>query len=189
MFKAERIEPAVDLLMRNFHTVLVISAWECRPKIRMRADLLKDKRVWWWRTEFQKQQWQENGGAMLTFSRKLEEGEHDAVFFVECPRSQHLMDLACQKTRKAGCVFIPPTWRLHEEAMTRRTQRKVRSPSFIQGMRDDLARMINLAGSFPVLTQANLDRLPDVPASSLWSSARGSPEGEALQPDTSPAAP
>lgn len=178
MFKSDKMEPAVDLLVANFHTVLVIGCFYCYPRIRLRADLLKDKRIWFSRTKYQIEHWHKEGGVILTYNKMLEEGDHDAIFFIECPRSQHLLDVACQKTRHAGAVFIPPTWRIHEESLARHMAGK--SERWQQGGRDDLARMIQLAESFPTLTQRNLDRLRLARESSQSSSAPESREAAGL---------
>lgn len=179
------MEYGVDLLAERFHQVLVIGAFWNLKMIRLRADNLKEKRIWSWRTKYQRDCWREEGGVMLLWQRVADEFPADAVFLQECPRSIRLLDISRQKARAVSVVWVPPTWRLHEEAIEHRYRH--RDEWVIQSARDDLLRVRELLDKTKRLTPANL-RLC-VPELSQSSYVRGSPEGVALPSDTYPEAP
>lgn len=179
------MEYGVDLLAQHFHQVLVIGAFWNLEQIRLRADNLKEKRIWLWRTRYQRECWREEGGVMLLWQSVTTDFPADAVFMQECPRNIRMLDICRQHARAVSVVWLPPTWRLHEEAIEYRY--RGRAEWLAQSARDDLVRVRQLLDKTKRLTPKNL-RLC-VPELSLSSSAPESPAAAAPPSDTSPAAP
>lgn len=188
LFKTTLIEPSIDLLAKHFHKVLYAAAFYNRQTIGLRADLLKEKRVWFWKTNRQRELWDDEGGVMLRWHYAKVEHPHDAIFLGECPRNTDLLDQYCKQTRVCGVVYIPPTWRLHREVLEYRNQGK--PEIVIQRKRDQLQRVIDLVEKLPTLTPYSLRRLLSaLPASPPPSSFPGSLAAAVLPVDTSPEAP
>lgn len=187
LYKAYSMEPAVDLLAKNFRQVLVISSFYNHTRIRLRADLLKEKRIWFQGTERQIELWRQRGGVYLSWIWDLHEGPHDAIFISECPRQIEFLDRMCRKTRVIGCVYQPPTWRIHEETIIRRYRDR---PLEIQLRSvDRLERIKQLMDRLPVLTPYRVARSLAARAQSQSSDVPAPPEAAAPPSDTTPASP
>lgn len=189
VYRTDRMEPAVDVLCEHFRQVLVISSFYNLTRIRLKADLLKEKRVWFQGTKRQVELWHERGGVFMAWNFDLREGEHDAAFIVECPRSIEILDRMLEKTRFMAGVYIPPSWRLHQQVMENRLPR--RHPVTCQRIRDKLARVIEFTETRPVLNRPAVRKLLAGPETTQsWSSsAPESPAGVEPPPGTSPEAP
>lgn len=178
------MEQAVDFLCQRFHNVVALNVRYNVQQIRFRADLLKEQRVWWNKTDRQRALWRERGGVLLSWKTSFPEGDNDALFCIECPRKITVLDYFLLHTKSVCCIYNPPTWRLHEETA------RLRHPGNDQQWQmDNLHRMRDLLEKSPTLTLRALDRLLARQAESQSLSAPGSPAGEGPTSDSPPAVP
>lgn len=115
LFRTTRMEWAANLLVEFYRQVLIRAAYDNYTRIRFRADDFKGPHFYFGRVPSQFAKWRDTGGALLTWRNDNKEGPHDAILFVECPKSLKAMERASVNTRSVGVVYVPPTWRLHEE--------------------------------------------------------------------------
>lgn len=182
------MEPAVDILAANFRHVLVVASFYNHTRVRMRADLLKEKRVWFQGTARQIELWQERGGIYISsIWGGLTKFPNDATFIVECPRSVEFIDRMLRHTRCTACVYTPPTWRIHRETVDMRWRGHSREA--LARMHDRLSRVIEFTESRPRLTAAAVRKQLAQAASALSSSAPGSPAAVVPPSGTCPEAP
>lgn len=128
-----------------------------RTKIRIRANLIIPHKIWFGKTPKQWAKWKTEGGIMMSSASYEPVVDHDAILFVECPRSVDLFDRACQHTRSVAVVYYPPTWRLHHETVAFRFAKK--DARLRRAAEDRLERMIALIEAAPMATSAALDRI------------------------------
>lgn len=177
-----RPEHASNLLAERFRTVLVQAHYDNYTRIRFRADLVRDPRVFFGKVRSQIVKWHEQGGVLISWRRCDErEGEHDAILFAECPKSLDMLYRSCANTRSVAVVYTPPTWRPHEETIALRHAEKpekaLRQLKRVRMLRDVLADK-------PTLSRARLSRLlPALPGTTQSSSSPGSPAGAGRSPD------
>lgn len=105
------MESAANLLVKHFRQVLVRASYENHVRIRFRADDLRDPRCFFNKVSSQRKKWEERGGALITWRDDNREGPHDAILFVECPKSMEHLYRAQLATRTVGVVYEPPTWK------------------------------------------------------------------------------
>ncbi len=114
-------ESSANRLLRVFRTVLVQAYYDNYLRIRFRADMVRDERVFFGKVPSQIAAWHEQGGVLISWRRvDAREGPHDAILFAECPKSLDGLYRSCQFTRAVAVVYTPPTWRPHEETIARR---------------------------------------------------------------------
>lgn len=114
------MESAANLLVKHCCHVLVRAAYDNYVRIRFRADDLRDPRCYFNKVPSQHKRWRETGGALITWRNSNLEGPHDAILFVECPKSMEALHAAVQSTGKVGVIYEPPSWRQHEQQIARR---------------------------------------------------------------------
>lgn len=157
LYRCREIEPAVDLLGKNFRHVILNSVFNVRSPMRVRCDLLRSAIVYFAKTDSQRAAWKENGGILYVFLKKNymdpTEGTHDAQFFVECPRTVDMLDEACQETRHIAVVFDPPPshWKELEHTVGRISSKK-KSERLAKREWDRLYRVRELIARAPLLT-------------------------------------
>lgn len=114
------MESAANLLVKHYRHVLVRAAYDNYVRIRFRADDLRDPRCYFNKVPSQHKRWRETGGALITWRNSNLEGPHDAILFVECPKSMEALHAAVQTTRSVGVIYEPPSWRQHEQQLAKR---------------------------------------------------------------------
>ena len=149
LFYADNIEKGVDLLVENYRKVLVMGRFSNvivgeMISFNIRADLLKDPRIFWLKTKKQIDDWDELGGVGLTYddTKEILSIRHDALFLLECPRRLTFLERYSRSTESIIVVYKPPTWKNHWTAMEHK--QKV--------ARDELQAIIDLADASPQLT-------------------------------------
>lgn len=183
--RAARPEAAANLLLRQFRHVLVQAHYDNTVRIRFRADMVTDRRVYFGKVASQIKRWQEKGGCLISWRRVDNmEGEHDAILFAECPKSLDAIHMATRRTRHLAVVWLPPTWRLHEETIAKRHKDKHPGKYVRQVRKLDLLR--GILERAPLLSRDFLDRrfAPPALAASRPSGAPASREAAAPAPDT-----
>lgn len=170
------MEWATDLLLEHFREVLVRAAYDNYVRIRFRADDVKDSRFYFGKVPSQFAGWRRTGGALLTWRNDNREGPHDAIVLAECPKSIRLLERFTASTRYVGVIYMPPTWRNHEQQIIKRhpegSRKRVRQLKNLEIMR-------YFAEHLPELTRDRLRRLCARQGWSLSSSSRESPAAEA----------
>ncbi len=146
------MESAANLLLRHFRHVLIRAAYDNYTRIRFRADDVEDERVYFAKVESQIKKWRDNGGALITWKNTNQEGPHDAILFVECPKTMWAIHRATRNTAHVGVIYIPPSWRLHDETLAYRHR----------------SRPVKLARAQRRMEQVKaLELLPEITAASL----------------------
>lgn len=182
--RTSKPESAATLLAQTFRHVLVQMHHDNHTRIRFRADLVRDERVFFGKVASQIVRWREQGGVLISWRRvDGKEGAHDALLFAESPKSLEDIYKRSLLTRSLVVVYTPPTWRPHEETIAARTQeqhpsRGVRRLKNFRILTDTLADK-------PILSRPYLSRLLRAPqASSRPLFAPGSREAGARSADT-----
>lgn len=156
LYRTSNMERAVNMLAQHFRQVLVDSVYWCNTHIRFRADAVTVP-VYFARVESQVVLWQNRGGVLVRWDRRLKTGAYDAMLFTECPRAIEFLDRESEEARSVVVVYEPPTWRPHEETLKERfadkTERNRRRAT------DALARVRQLIESSDRFTPAALARL------------------------------
>lgn len=181
LYRCRNLEPTIDLLARYFRHVVVNSNFNLNTTVRLRADLLKEAEgVFFSKTESQVELWQARGGVLhMMLKRSWDDptaGPHDAILFVECPRSVELLDDACQETRSLAVVCLPKNWERHEHALKKITEGK--DARLVKREFDKLERVKQLVTAGKFLNRSVLDRL-SVPSQPSLSCAPVLPAGVA----------
>lgn len=166
------MEWSANLLLEHFRLVLIRAAYDNYVRIRFRADDVEDPRLYFGKVPSQFAKWRANGGALITWRNSNREGAHDAIIFVECPKSLKEMERASVNTRSVGVVYAPPTWRLHEQQIIKRHPHGSRKRA---RQLEKLALMRYFVEHLPELTRDRLRRLCARRGWSLSSSSPGSP--------------
>lgn len=182
--RTHRPESAVNLLLRRFQSVLVQAHYDNYTRIRFRADLVKDPRVFFGKVPTQIRKWHADGGCLISWRRvDGKEGESDAILFAEAPKSMEGIYAGIGLVRHLAVVYVPPTWRPHELTIRQRhadahEAKCARQLKRLRIMRDVLDRS-------PLLTLDFLDRLLARQEASQPLSAPASLEGVARPPGIS----
>lgn len=174
-----RPESAVNILLKHVSSVIVQAHYDNYTRIRFRADLVRDDRVFFGRVPSQHRLWRARGGCLISWRRvDGKEGENDAVVFAEAPKSMEGIYAAIGFTRSIAVVYVPPTWRPHLQTIAQRfgpdrPGKYAKSLKRLQIMRDVLE-------TAPLLTHDLLGRLlsrqePPPPLSSPGSPAAAAP--------------
>lgn len=150
------MEWATDVLLEHFHEVLVRAAYDNYVRIRFRADDVKDPRFYFGKVPSQLAKWRKTGGALLTWRNDNREGKHDAIVLAECPKSLTLLQRFTANTRYVGVIYMPPTWRNHEQQIIKRHPEGSRKRARLL---EKLATMRYFAEHLPELTRPSLTRL------------------------------
>lgn len=174
------MEWATNLLLEHFRKVLVRAAYDNYVRIRFRADDVTG-RLYFGKVPSQFRKWEENGGALITWKNNNREGAHDAIVFVECPKSLKSLERASVNTVSLGVIYEPPTWRLHEQQIIKRHPHGSRKRS---RQLEKLALMRYFVEHLPELTRDRLRRLCARRGWSLSSSSPESPAAAARSADT-----
>ena len=161
LLRTDSPETAANLLAKNFRRVLIMCHYDNRPRIRFRADKLKDERVFFGKVPSQIKFWQERGGCLISW-RRVDglEGPHEALLFAECPKSMEGIYYASRFTSQLAVVYMPPTWIVHENTIRNRHEEK-RPEKFARQMhRFDILKTIipNLPALTPRYLEARLAR-------------------------------
>jgi len=180
IFRTRHMESAVNLLLKNFRTVLVYCAYANVHhgrdlRVRFRADKIKDQRVFFDRTKSQVKRWRERGGALIVWSNRNRMRDYDAMVFAEAPRRIEALYEAQKCARHCAVIYEPPSWNPHIEITK---LRHAEHPAKLRRAVRDLAIMESYVSSLPLLSRRSLlSRLPAQEESSRSSFAPGSPEG------------
>jgi hypothetical protein len=172
------MEWAANVLLEQFRMVLIRAAYDNYVRIRFRADDVKDKRLYFGKVPSQFRKWREKGGALITWKNNNREGEHDAIVFVECPKSLKELERASVNTKSVGVIYAPPTWRMHEQQIIKRHPHGSRKRA---RQLEKLSLMRYFVEHLPELTRPRLRSLcARLERARSWSSSSpGSPGGAA----------
>lgn len=179
LFRTRRMESAANLLVKHYRQVLVFAAYDNYVRIRFRADKLRDPRCYFNRVPSQRKAWAEQGGALITWRNDGKEGPHDAILFIECPKSMERLVASIAPTRSIGVIYEPPSWRQHEQQIAKRFQDK---PNKFKKHMKRLRIVQEFVGRLPEFSRSRLQRALAGSAQSL--SSPESPEAAALPADT-----
>lgn len=153
LFRTDRPEWATRILLEHFKHVLVRAHYDNYTRIRFRADDVQP--LYFNKVPSQHRLWQERGGALLTWKSSDKEGAHDAIVFAECPKDLRIIERAMKNTAFIGVVYLPPTWRPHEETIQHR--HRYRPRKLARAMRRlDAIKSLEI---LPVLTKKSILRL------------------------------
>ncbi len=181
------MEPAANLLVKHFRQVLIRASYENHTRIRFRADDLRDPRCFFNKTASQRKKWEERGGALITWRDDNREGPHDAILYVECPKSMEHLYRAQLATRTIGVVYEPPTWAPFDALLHWRHHEH---PAKLRRQLERLEIMKGFVAQLPQFTPARLKTLLRArPVSSRSSSFLLSPEAAERSPCTTAGAP
>ncbi len=169
------MESAANLLVKHCRQVLVFAAYDNYVRIRFRADKLRDPRCYFNRVPSQRTAWEKNGGALITWRNDGKEGAHDAILFVECPKSIERLVASIAPTRFIGVIYEPPSWRQHEQQIARRFRDR---PNKFKKHTKRLRVMQDFVGRLPEFTRYRLRSV--LAASARSSRAHESPAAAAL---------
>ncbi len=175
------MEWSANVLLEHFRMVLVRAAYDNYVRIRFRADDIEDQRLYFGKVPSQFSKWRENGGALLTWRNDNKEDAHDAILFVECPKSLKALERASVNTRLVGVIYEPPTWRLHEQQIIKRHPHGTRKRD---RQLEKLSLMRYFVEHLPELTRVRLRLLCARRGWSLSSSSHESPAVAARSADT-----
>ncbi len=175
------MEWAANLMLENFRQVLIRAAYDNYVRIRFRADDVEDSRLYFGKVPSQFEKWRANGGALITWRNDNREGPHDAILFVECPKSLKALERASVNTRLLGVIYEPPSWRQHEAQIIRRHPHGGRKRA---RQLEKLDLMKYFVEHLPELTRDRLRRLCARRGWSLSSSSRESPAAAGPSFDT-----
>lgn len=156
LYRVSNMERAVNMLSKHFRQVLVDCCYWCEYPIRFRADKIM-ARVYFSKVPSQITLWQNCGGVLVRWSRKVIPGPYDAILYAECPRSIDKLDRHAQDARFMCAVYTPPTWRPHFEIARKRGAKKPDWKARV--MMDGLERVKTLLEFSPPLTPTSLESL------------------------------
>lgn len=182
------MEQAVNMLAREFRLVLVDANYTMNPHIRFKPDSITE-RVYFAKVPSQILAWQNTGGVLVRWSRKVVVGPSDAMLFAECPRTIHFIDRLAQDTRTVAVVYCPPTWKAHFQTVSSRCEKKKEGRR--RSEMDALGRVKQFVEGSERFTPSVLARLLLVHQATIVrpSSAPGSREVEARASGTNRIAP
>ena len=169
------MEWAANVLCDHFQHVVVWTNYVSGRQPRFRADNVKAS-VYFCKTVSQRDAWRKNGGAFISWDHRVEVGPHDAALFACCPLSLDRLDKTSQQTLVLAVVYIPPTWRLHEDVLARRYEER---PYMRRAGQDRLLRLRAVVETAPHFSRQALARLRARPVTSQSSFSPGSPAGAA----------
>lgn len=150
-------------------------------RIRFRADMVRDERVFFGKVPSQIRKWRERGGCLVSWRRiDGKEGENDAILFAECPKSMDSLHSSIGFTAHLAVIYAPPTWRAHDATIAERF--KDRPNKMLKATRR-LDIMKAVVAEAPELTLDYLTRRFSRLAPSQPSPAPESPEGAARPSD------
>jgi hypothetical protein len=149
------MESAANLLVKHYRQVLVYAAYDNYVRIRFRADKLRDPRCYFNKVLSQRRAWEKTGGALITWRNDGKEGAHDAILFVECPKSMERLVAAISPTRSIGVIYDPPSWRQHEQQIQRRFHER---PNKFKKAMSRLAVVQEFVGRLPEFNPYHLRR-------------------------------
>lgn len=172
LYRTTRMEWAADVLLERFRLVLIRAAYDNYVRVRFRADDVKNGMVYFGRVPSQFSRWREKGGALITWLNNNKEGPHDSILLVECPKTLRMIKNATANTRCVGVVYVPPSWRQHEQQIMKRQQHR---PARLKRQLEKLGDVRYMVERLPELTRARLGRLCARQGWSRSSSSPGSP--------------
>ena len=155
IYRAGKMEPAVNLMAKHIRNVLVDTSLWVRPNITIRSNMI-DCAVYFDRVPSQGVLWQNNGGVLIRRNRNIDY-DNDAIFFCECPRSIEILDRAARLTRSFVVVYQPPTWRPFFDTVEKRFALKSEKQRYIA--RANLERVHQLLESSEIFTPRTLARI------------------------------
>lgn len=176
------MEWAANVLIEHIRLVLIRAAYDNYIRIRFRADDVTDPRLYFGKVTSQFLRWRETGGALITWRNNDQEGPHDAILFVECPKSIDAIYRSTRNTSTIGVIFEPPTWLPHEQQIQRR--HKYRHPRKCERQMERLGIVREFVARLPIFTRSSLVRLLSRSAASQSSSSLELPEGAEHSADT-----
>ena len=182
-----RAETAANRLLAHFNHVLVQAHYDNddAQRIRFRADLVTHPRIYFGKVPSQIVQWRKRGGLLISWRRvDAKEGPHDALLFMECPKSIEGIYKAAHLTRHLGVIYLPPTWRVHEETIIRR--HKNAHPSKFRRQMKRLEIVRDYVNSLPILTQIYIVRRLRALEAKSQSSFSPAPPADAVPPACTP---
>ena len=179
LYRTHRMESAANLLVKHCRQVLVFAAYDNYVRIRFRADKMRDPRCYFNKVPSQRLAWEKNGGALITWRNDGTEGQHDAILFVECPKSIERLVAAIKPTRLLGVIYEPPTWRQHEQQIAKRFSDR---PNKFKKHMKRLRVMQDFVARLPEFSRYRLQRA--LAASARSSPAHALPAAAALPSDT-----
>lgn len=117
LYRTQNMESAANLLCKHFRHVLVRAAYDTSNdrRIRFRADKLHDPRVFFSKVPSQFVHWQKKGGVLISWRSQKVNLPHEAIVFVECPKSMYGLKWHAEAASVVGVIYQPPTWRPLEE--------------------------------------------------------------------------
>lgn len=186
VYRTNHPENAVNLLLANRLRVLVNCVYDnfypgCNMRLRFRADLVRDERVYFAKVYSQQKRWKERGGALITWSWAYALAHYaDAVVYQELPKSMELLWKSAE-ARMLAVVYQPPSWRAYEEVIRVRKEGK---PFKLSIALTKWATVRDYAEQQPMLNASTLRTLLSRRARSQRLSAPASPEVSARSPDT-----
>lgn len=155
--RTTRPEAAANLLLGTFRNVLVQAHYDNSVRIRFRADLVTNGNVFFGKVPSQVRQWRSQGGLLISWRRvDAKEGPHDALLFMECPKSIEGIYRSASLTRHLAVIYSPPSWRLHEDTILNRHKHAHRSKFARQMKRLEIVR--DYLETLPELTRPYLAR-------------------------------
>lgn len=183
VYITSHVENAVTLLLKNVRHVQVNCVYTnfipgTDMRVRFRADLVRDDRVFFAKVFSQVRRWKERGGVLICWSWRYEL-QPDAVVYAECPNNMETL-YKSSNSKLITVINEPKSWIAHETIIRLRYGDR---PQKLALHLRRLAVMRHYVNERPMLTAASLRSLLDRQEQSQSSGARASHEGAARSPD------
>ncbi len=186
VYRTRHPENAVTALLDSGLKVLVNCVYENYERghdmrVRFRADLVRDERIFFAKVYSQQRRWKERGGAIIAWTWAHSLAHYaDAIVYQECPKSMEML----WKSAEAGVlavVYQPPSWIAYETILR---ERKAGKPKKLSIALTKWATVRDYVDGCPRLTSQSLGRLLARMERARSSPSRGSPAGAVRSPDT-----
>lgn len=181
LYRTYNMEAAVNLLLKEFRTVLVRATYRnyipsMDRRVRFRADDVKDERVFFGKVESQVELWQQRGGVLVWWKHHDMPRPYDIALFAECPYGLEAITRNSTQAKYAAVVYLPVSWRHFEEIYA---IRYAPLPNKLKRMTEKLEICRGVLEASPIITRDSARRLRARAASPQSSSVRGLPESSA----------
>lgn len=127
VYKTFHVEGAVNLLIKHVRHVQVNCIYQNfvpgrDMRVRFRADLIRDERVFFGKVSSQIDRWKERGGVLICWTWNYAISP-DAVVYAECP-TRMVQLWRSINAKSLAVVYRPRSWNPHETILRLRHQEK-----------------------------------------------------------------
>lgn len=129
IYSTQQPEQALQALALIYPHVVLRRVYQNKPFIPLRMRLVKGITWYFYSPAYpdlaraQLAAWHADRGILVnthqTANKQQPIGAHDALMLAECPTSLYRIEAEARDTRHCTVIYQPPSWRHHEESITR----------------------------------------------------------------------